>query len=211
MKRISLALALATLILLPVPGEAQLFSKDNEENLYVPPPAIPDVPEDQQADWMKYKNPYAGEQTDITNPHRTGDEISAWGSMVVAEAMSFRVGLFEQHIQDIKKLFVREGWQGYTAYLQSTKLLDVIRSGKYAVYTAAEGEPLVLQSGRVDGAWQWQLDVSIITTIAQPDANGEEQAVSSNRAKIRILLTRVAEGAGPDGIAVKQWSVVQEP
>ena len=74
-----------------------------------PPDAAPTAPSGPAgADWLQYKNPYAGEQSDITNPHRSAEEITAWGAKAVADALSFPEGSFDTHIREVKPYFWEE-------------------------------------------------------------------------------------------------------
>ena len=46
-----------------------------------------------------------------------------------------------------------------------------------------------------------------MTSMRQPDQQGDEQTVSSGKTKVTVSLTRTAEG-GTDGIAIDGWSAV---
>ncbi len=160
-------------------------------------------------DWMQYKSPYVGEENDIANAHRTSDEIMAWGSKIAADALSYDLSNFTSHADTLKTSFVQSGWGDYVTYLKDMKLLDVARSGKYMIATASNGDPMILNSGNMNGAWHWEISVPIITSINQPDKEGSPQTVSTSKTRIKILLTRVAEG-GTDGIAVESWKLDAE-
>src|SRR5690606_22565701 len=119
--------------------------------------------QDVQTDWMKY-NPYVGEQNDISNPHRTADGITSWAADAVANALTFQPGQFREQIARVKAYFGRAGWQGYTDYLKESKIYDVARAGQYTVATAANGEPMITRKGARDGAYQWEVEVPVITS-----------------------------------------------
>jgi hypothetical protein len=158
------------------------------------------------ADWTQYKSPYAGEENDIANPNRTSDEVMAWGTKTVAEALTFGLSDFNARIKDLKRYFVQTGWADYAAYLKDSKLLDVARSGKYMVASASNGAPMILNKGPQNGAFHWEISVPVITSINQPSQSGEVQTVSSSRTYVKMLITRVAEG-GMDGMAIESWRV----
>jgi len=161
--------------------------------------------------WMSYKNPYAGEQNDIGNAHRTNDEITAWAARAVADTLSFGAGEFDDRVKGFKDYFIQDGWAGYVAYLTDSKLLGVARSGKYAVATASDGDPMILNSGRIGAAYHWQVEVPVITSVTQPDGSGETRTVSTTRSKVQVLLARTAQGGGADGIVIESWKVPVPP
>lgn len=156
--------------------------------------------------WMEYKNPYAGEQSDVTNPHRSGEEVVAWASKAVADALSFLPEDFNGQVNEIKGLFAKNGWQGYAAYLRDSKILELARSGKYTISTAANGDPMILRSGEAGGAYHWLVGVPIITSMQEPDENGKLRTAHSSKTIIQISMGRVAEGGGEDGIVIDGWA-----
>jgi hypothetical protein len=158
-----------------------------------------------QPDWMQYKNPYAGEQTDITKAHRSNAEILAWSSKAVAEALSFPAGTFDARVKGLQPYFVKAGWISYADYLRRMNLLDVARGGKYAIVTAADGDPMLANDGAMSGAWHWEVSVPVIISITQADASGAARTVSSSKSRIDILASRVPAD-GVDGIAIESWT-----
>ena len=149
MKKIILA---AALLLLAAPAFAQA-----PPDAATPPAAA--TPDGGGGDWMNYKNPYAAETGDLSNPHRTNEEIIAWASKAVANSLSFKMGSFKDDIANARKYFVQAGWKVYAAYLKDLKVLDVAKSGKYSIATFADGDPMITGSSVQNGAWHWQVDI----------------------------------------------------
>lgn len=161
-------------------------------------------------DWMQYKNPYANEEDNLANPHRTSGEIASWGTAAVAGVLSFQRGAFESEVRDMKKYFLAEGWKGYVTYLQETKLLGVARSGIHTVSTASDGEPMIVSNGVSGDTYQWMIEVPIITSVSRLDPQGNEQTVSSGRGWVEIVLARVPKNDGVDGLAIQSWKKKEE-
>jgi hypothetical protein len=201
MKKILLAATL--LIFLPCGVRAE--TGDAAQALS-PPGAI--MPQGETPDWGQYKDPYAGEVANLANANRTGEEITAWGSKAVAEALSFTPNDFEKQIRESQKYFMQTGWADYAEYLKNTQLLGIAQSGKYAIAAIPNGEPMITDSGAQNGAWHWTLNVPVIISVSTPDPSGALQTVSTRKTRLTLVLSRVAEG-GDDGIAVAGWKAVE--
>jgi Type-IV b secretion system, inner-membrane complex component len=171
------------------------------------PAGLP-VPQQQQPDaWMKYASPYAAEQNNIINAHRSNEEITQWGATAVSDSLSVAEGAFMTRVAEFKKYFTPASWREYGAYLQGAKLLDLMRSGKYGIVTVADGEPKLMSSGPQNGAYQWLLSVPATLTVTQRNPQGEEKVVSTRRQRIQVAVTRTAQGGGADGLVIGSWRV----
>ena len=169
-----------------------------------PPANVPATPP--VADWLKYKDPYVGEQNDIKNSNRTLDEITVWGQSRATELMSFTPEDFSKKLSDFKKMFVPAGWNEYATYLQTSKMVEMVRDRQYTVTTIVNGDSLILDSRSVAGAFHWIVQMPLMVTFLHPDSNGDMAAVAGGEFRLTMSIGRVQAG-GIDGMAVESWKM----
>lgn len=158
------------------------------------------------ADWMSYKDPYTGEQNDIKNSNRTLDEITVWAQGRAAELLSFTPEEFSQKLSSIKTAFVPAGWNEYATYLQTSKMVEMVRDRQYTVTTIVNGDSLILDSRSVAGAFHWIVQMPLMVTFLHPDSNGDMAAVAGGEFRLTMSIGRVQAG-GIDGMAVESWKM----
>ncbi|MEZ0261142.1 MAG: DotI/IcmL family type IV secretion protein [Alphaproteobacteria bacterium] len=172
-----------------------------------PPSSTPAAPAAPGAiDWLKYKDPYVGEQNDIKNSNRTLDEITVWAQSRATELMSFTPEDFSKKLSDIKKTFVPAGWNEYATYLQTSKMVEMVRDRQYTVTTIVNGDSLILDSRSVAGAFHWIVQMPLMVTFLHPDSNNEMAAVAGGEFRLTMSIGRVQAG-GIEGMAVESWKI----
>ncbi len=155
--------------------------------------------------WMQYKNPYVGEENDISNPHRTGEEIETWSEQSAADVLSFSKDSYEWKMRRFRKYFTDSGWTQYTDYLKTSRILDMVSSDKYSIGAIVDELPLIINQGDVGGAYNWILRMPVTISFFTKGATGAEQTGPSAKFYLFIAVTRVANGGGQNGIAISNW------
>jgi hypothetical protein len=159
---------------------------------------------------MEYHNPYTATETDLSNPHRTTDEIIAWAQQQITTSMSFEANSFNQKVAGLRANFTDAGWRDYVTYLKSSQTVDMVRAQHYSVTTIINGDSIIINSGPVAGAYHWLVESPILISFTSPDENGIPVTVAGGNFKIDIQLGRVASG-GADGMAIESWHVENAP
>lgn len=163
-------------------------------------PAIPD--------WMEYKNPYTAEQDNLTNPHRTPEEITMWAEQIAVEALSMSNENSNERLTEIKKVFAPSGWKDYVTYLQKSQLINMIRQQDYDAMTIVDGSGFIAQKASTGGAYRWLVEVPVVTSLTRPDPQtGQPGAARSARLRIIIQIGRVKQGGDDNDIAIESWTV----
>jgi hypothetical protein len=171
----------------PAPGTAR------------PPPA-----------WLQYKNPYSGEENDISNPHRTTDEVTAWAQETSADVLSFGPRDYKEKLGGFKKYFVPAGWQLYAAYIKDTKLLDMVTAQGYSVGAIVSNSPDIVNHGPAGGVYHWIVRVPLTLSFFVSDAEGNARTAASGKYILYMDIARVATG-GDSGVAVHNWRMDEVP
>lgn len=174
-----------------------------QEGMSAPPPAAPAAP---LPAWMTYKDPYSGRgSSDLSNPHRTVDELAIWAQQAAADVLSFRSEDYKIKLKDYKKYFLQEGWQHYAAYLTEAKLINMVSEPGYSVGAIIDSVPEIISYGPMDGAYHWILKMPVTLSFFNTDAAGNTKTGASTRYTLFLDIVRVAEGGSVDGIAINNW------
>ncbi len=198
------AAQLAGLVLLGALAVTPALAQDPAATAPPPAPAAPAT--DAKPDWMAYKNPYVGEETDIANPHRNSDEIAAWARQAATDVLSFGPGDYREKIAGFKKYFAATGWQLYADYLRSSNTLTSVTTEGQTVGAIADGQAEIVNSGPVDNAYHWIVKVPLTISFSIKGANGAVKPTTTGKYTLFLDLARTAATDG-DGIVINNWRV----
>lgn len=183
----------------------------------LPAPATPMPPAADSApaapvpnnDWMTYKNPYVGEQNDLSNPNRTDAEISAWTQKAIASALSFGPADVNAKITDAKKMFVERGWAEYAAYVKQAQLLERVRQQNMTLSTILNGEAVVIAKEAVAGSYHWLVRAPVLMTFMRPNATavGGQEPAGTGKFTLTLQIGRADKKLGDDGIVIESWKI----
>lgn len=192
-----------------VPIQAQPAPVQDTAPAVVPAPASPTTAAPAvNNDWMTYRNPYAGEQNDLTNPNRTPAEIQAWTQKAVASALSFGPDDFTPKLNDANKMFMPRGWTEYAEYVKQAQLMERVRSQGMTLSTILNGDAAIIASEPVAGAYRWLLRAPVMMTFLKKDAaTAQLKPVGTGRFTLTLQIGRVAKDKGDEGIAIEGWKI----
>lgn len=182
--------------------------------------------------WMEYKSPYVGEQNDLSNPHRTIEEVLIWAQQRATEALSFSSArenmimadnaklneiefqgeAMDDKLRRIKGHFTTEGWREYVIYVKQSRLADMVRDKDYSVTTIVNGTATVVDSGTVAGAYHWLVKLPVMVTFIIRDEMGEPQPAPAADFELLMQVGRNKDSTDTDGIAIEGWKMnAKEP
>lgn len=183
-------------------------------------------------DWMEYKSPYVGEQNDLSNPHRTIEEVLIWAQQRATEVLSFASSIENMRLADaakengttfngeemdaklrrIKGMFTPTGWREYATYVKQSRLADMVREKDYSVTTIVNGNSMVVDSGTVAGAYHWLVKLPVLVTFIIRDTMGEPQPAPAAQFELVMQVGRNPDTTDADGIAIESWKMTaREP
>ena len=166
------------------------------------PKQVPKLPS-----WLEYKTPYAGEENNIANPHRTRDEITSWAQQVAADSLSFSKVNYKIKLKSFKKYFVKKGWQLYAAYLKETKLINMVVDDGYTVGTIVNELPEITNKGTFGSVYHWVVKMPITISFFNSNTQKNSEPYASGKYFLSLDIGRVANG----NIAVMGWNVEDMP
>lgn len=147
-----------------------------------------------QADWMKYRTPYAAGEQGLSGPHHTTEEVSIWAQQVAADALSFSPANYGKKMEDLRRYFTPPGWELYQAYLKNSKL-----DGTATVTSIVSSGSEIVSHGAVEGVYHWIVKSPVTTSFSGSDAGGQSV--------LYMDVARAPEGGGDDGLIVYNWRV----
>lgn len=159
-------------------------------------------------DWMQYKG-IAADTADLRVPHRSDQEILIWAQEAAAEALTMNYQDYPQRMEESAKYFTDYAHNQYKAYIQETKLVERIRNGGYIMNAVASGDAFIHKKAPVEGAFRWLLEIPLIISFFQEDAQGNLQPDVRMTGEIKLLLQlgRIPDMNDTDGIKIETWSV----
>lgn len=195
------------------------------------PPAPPPSNEP-KPDWMGYPKEEAGELGNLSNPHRTAEEIIAWVQATATDALTFtskaaydsltasgaelKYEEVNPKLFRIKEKFTPAGWAKYAAYANQSGMIDKVRNHEYSVTTIMNGNATIQENGAVDNpdgtrAYRWRVRAPLMITYLLVSATGEQQAVEDGQFEVTLELMRGPQKTTEDaGLLIDDWNVVQK-
>jgi hypothetical protein len=165
--------------------------------------------------WLEYKPAYVGEENDISNPHRTTEEITTWAQQAAADVLTFDKDNYTAKMVSFKKYFAPMGWDQYTEYLKDTKVVDMVGGNGYSIGAIVDEVPQIVNQGTTNGAYHWILRMPLTISFFTKDAaSGQAKTGPSGKFYLFVDILRVAKNSGiggEDGIAIISWRVMSPP
>lgn len=163
--------------------------------------------------WMEYKPSYAGEESNIANPNHTRDEMTSWAQAAAAEVLTFDKTGYNERMKILAKYFAADGWTGYSEYLKSSKVLDMVMSQGYSVSAIVADVPEIVNQGAVSGVYHWIMRMPITISFTKAAAPGAApQEGPAGKFYLFMDVMRVAEGkGGSNGLAITKWRIMDMP
>ena len=173
--------------------------------------------EEKKPAWMEYKNPYVGEQNDLSNPNQSSDEIMAWVREMATDVLSFtpqetrppQDGKGTSKFEKIKPFFAANAWNDYGRYLKESRFLDMVTRSQYNASTIIDGDMVVVSSGALAGAYRWVIQAPLLITFHSVNSRGEVQPVTSGHFQLVMQVGRTKADKGKDGLMIDSWKMQQ--
>lgn len=173
------------------------------------PPVMEQQPLQPKPAWLAYKNPYSGEENDITQPRLSSEDVTTWSQEAIADILSFGSNDYRSKLGGFKKYFVAQGWQAYTDFLKNTQLIDKVKNDGSAITTIVTTHPDIISHGLTDNAYHWIVKMPVTISFFT-SGNNKDRLDISNQYFVFIDVIRVAEG-GDKGVAIQNWRVDDAP
>ncbi|MAI61998.1 MAG: hypothetical protein CBB87_05830 [Micavibrio sp. TMED27] len=140
--------------------------------------------------------------------HRQPREMADVTSTIISNSLVFQEKDYEKTLERILTTFDEQGKEEYKSFLNTSKILRVLKTEKFFVRSFVSGTPILMNSGPIDGRYRWLFDVPIMISYMNNGISeykaGEEP--TNQRMTIRIQLGRTADAPSDTGVMVERWS-----
>jgi len=195
----------AMLCLSPFMVQAQDLSIESVVPEQAAPPVTPPPP---KPAWMEYKNPYVGEQNNLSNPNRSTEEIMSWTRDMTTNALTFEPDELNTKIAALKANFSNPGWADYGVYMKDSRFMEMVGQKRYNASTIVDGDMVLKASGPMAGAYRWVVEVPLLVTFHEVNRAGVAMPVTSGNFRLKIQIGRVDKEEGKDGMKIDSWQMI---
>ena len=143
----------------------------------------------------------------LDQPHRASADISEWTVNTVSDLMMFEHVDYKKKLEETKRYFDQGGRGQYDAFLNDTKIIKVLESGKYEVRSYVSDAPLLLNEGAVSGSYRWLYEVPVMVSYLPRGSSTYKNLEPVNQSiVIRLQVGRSADAETDLRLQVERWS-----
>lgn len=150
---------------------------------------------------------YAGDtQTSLDKAHRGVDEMGAWLSETVADALNFPAGSSNRKLSALRPQFSDQGYQSYVNFLADMGFADALQKQTLTLSSVVNSAPLLIGQGSSAGRYAWAYEMKVLLTANL--APGQPPVTRDTT--VRIQVGRSAKGPAPNGVLIESWQEFKE-
>jgi intracellular multiplication protein IcmL len=135
----------------------------------------------------------------MDEPNQSDAAVLQWANQAAIQAYTYNFVNYAQELNAASSYFTSDGWQQFLAALQSSNVLDMVKSKKLVVSAVATRAPVILQKGVVYDRYSWRVQFPMLVTYQSASEYNQEQVV------ITMLITRISTLESPRGIGISQF------
>ena len=140
--------------------------------------------------------------TPLSMPNQSDKTIINWASEAAIAAYNFNFFNADDSLQTIKRYFTDEGWEQFSAAVQSSNVLSEVKAKRIIVSAVATSTPVILEKGMLNGRFSWRVQLPILITYS---ASGS--APTAPIYPVTMLINRISTLESPQGIGISQFIV----
>jgi hypothetical protein len=153
-----------------------------------------------------------GNSLRLSQPHRSPEEISRWGSSIVVQALTLNASGWDSIKDVIAADFSAYGLQEYKAYLDRMRIFETLEKNNMRIQTIADGSAQVLREGLISGTYHWLVQIPVMVTFYNKNikriVNKRDQIGQNQKMVIQIQIGRTPKKDGNQlGIEIERWIV----
>lgn len=137
----------------------------------------------------------------LNEPNMTHPALLQWANMAAIAAYTYSFINYRQELQAASAYFTAEGWQNFITALKDSGNLDAVISKKLIVSAVAEGAPVIVQEGELNGRYTWRVQMPMLITYQSASQKSDQRVL------VTMLITRVSPLNSVRGIGIAQFIV----
>ena len=140
----------------------------------------------------------------LTDPVMSLSGLTEWVTRAATTAYSFDFVNYRKELQESSAFFTGKGWEAFERALVSSNNLNLVLTKKLVTTAVAQGAPVVLKRGVLNGKYAWQVQLPILVTYQSASMKVAQPML------VTMLVTRVDVANNPNGIAIAQFVASQQ-
>lgn len=139
----------------------------------------------------------------LDKPNQSDSAVLQWANYAAIASFSYNFVNYREELQAASGFFTAEGWDGFTAALESSRMLTSVIAKKMIVSAVATRAPVILKKGQImeNGPYAWRVQMPILVTYQSSSVSAQENYI------VTMLITRVSTLNSPRGIGITQFVV----
>lgn len=138
----------------------------------------------------------------LSEPNLSNPALLSWVAQASTEVMTFGFNDYQRRLQEASRNFTDRGWESFTAALQNARIIESIRANSQVITAAPRGAPVIQREGRVNGQYQWVIQIPMILTYQSGSRT------RSDNWMVTLVVVRVPRLESPNGVGIAQWIAV---
>ena len=135
----------------------------------------------------------------LSAPVLSVNALTEWATRAATASYTFDFVNFRKSLQEASQFFTGTGWNSFENALVSSNNLKLVISKKLVTTAVAQGAPVILKRGVLNGAYSWQVQLPMLVTYQSASMNVKQPLL------VTMLIRRVDVGNNPAGIAIEQF------
>lgn len=136
--------------------------------------------------------------TPLADPVMTQAALLNWVVTAVTEAFTLGFHDYRLRAGQVREYFTEDGYAGYTAQLERSRMLERIREFRQVTSAVARGAPVITNATIWQGRAVWTVETPILLTFHAGNREESEKLV------VTVLVMRVNREERPSGIGIQQ-------
>ena len=136
--------------------------------------------------------------TPLTDPVMTQAALQSWVVTAVTEAFTMGFHDYQLRVGQVREYFTEEGYDGYVAQLEASRMLERIKEYRQVTAAVARGAPVITHATLWQGRGVWTVETPILVTFHAGNRDESERLV------VKVLVMRVEREERPAGIGIQQ-------
>lgn len=148
----------------------------------------------------------------LDQPHRSSDEIGRWLINAISEIMSIDADVYQDHLKHLSTGMNENAMSGFSTFVAQGNIISVLSSGGMKLTGFADGAPVLLNEGAVDGRYRWLFDVPVtISYIPKNQKKYSGTIPQAQKVGVTVQVGRVPKGQGSDEMMIETFDLKARP
>jgi intracellular multiplication protein IcmL len=132
----------------------------------------------------------------LNEPVVTNKYIVEWASSATRAAFSLDFGNYDQQLKAASVYFTSNGWSAFNKALDSSGLLEIVKSKKLMMSAIVPKTPVIVYTGVFNGRYMWRISLPVLVTYGSASEQRQRQL------NVNMVVSRVSALDTPQGIQI---------